>query len=115
MDDVISKVKFLELPLAIVTIIVSPIAREIAKTMAAIIPDRAAGITAFKVTSNLEAPRPRAPSLILCGTAFMASSDKEATMGIIMIPMTNPGLNILVESRPGITFRSEEHTSELQS
>ena len=50
-----SNVKFLELPLAIVTIIVSPIAREIPSTNEAIIPDNAAGITTFNVTSSLVA------------------------------------------------------------
>src|SRR5690606_3568287 len=97
-----SKVKFLELPLAIVTIIVSPIAREIPRTNEAIIPDIAAGITTFHVTSSLVEPRPSAPSLIELGTELIASSDREATIGMIMIPITIPGLRILVGSRPGI-------------
>jgi H+/gluconate symporter-like permease len=40
------------------TIIVSPIAREIAKTIDAIIPEVAAGNTTFVATSNFVAPNP---------------------------------------------------------
>ena len=52
-----SNVKFFVLPLAIVTIIVSPIAREIPSTKEAMIPDKAAGMTTFLVTSNFVEPK----------------------------------------------------------
>src|SRR5699024_10872416 len=92
----------LVLPLAIVTIIVSPIAREIANTIETIIPDKAAGITTRKVVSNFVAPNASAPSRIAFGTAFIASSDIDAIIGIIITPMTSPGLKMFVCSRPGI-------------
>src|SRR5699024_9685123 len=103
-DCVISNVKFLELPLAIVTIIVSPIAREIASTNEAIMPDNAAGMTTRFVTSNFVEPSANAPFLSEFGTELIASSDNEATIGIIMIPITSPGLSILVGSRLGMSF-----------
>src|SRR5699024_6572575 len=96
-----SNVKFLELPLAIVTIIVSHIARDNAKTMEAIIPDKAAGITILQVTSIFNDQSPNAPSRKLCGTAFIASSDKKVTIRMIMIPITNPGLKIFVACKLG--------------
>src|SRR5699024_8994256 len=94
--------KFLVLPLAIVTIIVSPMAREIANTIETIIPDKAAGITTRKVVSNFVAPNANAPSRIAFGTAFIASSDIDATIGIIITPITIPGLSIFVGSRLGM-------------
>src|SRR5690625_900506 len=102
-DFVISNVKFFELPLAIVTIIVSPIAREMPSTNEAMIPDNAAGITTCFVTSSFVAPNAKAPFLNDLGTALIASSDKEAIIGIIIIPITNPGLKMLVDSRLGIS------------
>src|SRR5699024_10430028 len=102
MDWVISKVKFFELPLAIVTIIVSPMALEIPKTKDATIPEKAAGITTRLVTSNFVEPSAKAPSLRALGTELIASSESEAIMGMIMIPITIPGLRILVASKPGI-------------
>src|SRR5699024_498522 len=101
-DFVITNVKFFELPLAIVTIIVSPKDREIPNTKEAIIPDNAAGITTRFVTSNFVDPIAKAPSLNELGTELIASSEREATMGIIIIPITNPGLSILVGSKLGI-------------
>src|SRR5690606_33276284 len=68
----------------------------------AMIPDIAAGITTFHVTSSLVEPKPSAPSLIEFGTELIASSDSDATIGIIIIPITIPGLRILVGSRPGM-------------
>lgn len=47
-----------ELPAAKDTIIVSPMALDIAKTIEATIPDVAAGSTTLVATSNLVAPRP---------------------------------------------------------
>jgi len=85
-----------------VTIIVSPIAREIPRTKEATIPEKAAGTITRHVTSSFVAPRASAPSLIELGTEFIASSESDATIGIIIIPITIPGLRILVGSKPGI-------------
>src|SRR5699024_7270123 len=96
MDCVISKVKFLELPLAMVTIIVSPIARDIPKTKEEIMPDKAAGITTRVVTSNFVATNPNAPSIMELGSEEIASSDMLALIGIIIIRMTFLVQRILV-------------------
>src|SRR5699024_3744604 len=98
------KEKFFVLPLAIVTMIVSPIAREIANTNEATIPENAAGKTTFVATSSFVEPRPYEASLKLRGTAFIASSEREAIIGIIIIPIINPGLKMFVVSRPGMKF-----------
>src|SRR5699024_11181454 len=89
------KVRFGFEPPAIVTIIVSPIAREMANTNDAIIPDNAEGKTTFNDTSNFVEPSANAPSRIERGTALIASSDNDAIIGIIIIPTTIPGLNAL--------------------
>src|SRR5690554_6458281 len=112
MDWVMSNVKFFELPLAIVTIMVSPIALETARTIDATIPDMEAGITTLVVVSSLVDPSPNAPSFIMEGTAFIASSDREATIGIIIIPMTIPGLRAFFAPRDGITFIKRGVTNE---
>src|SRR5699024_7992267 len=83
------------LPAASDTIIVSPIAREMAKTIDAIIPEVAAGKTTFIATSNFVAPKPSAPSLILFGTDDIASSLILEIKGIIITPTTIPGLTEL--------------------
>src|SRR5699024_8929665 len=67
-----------------------------------IMPDKAAGITTRVVTSNFVAPNPNAPSRMELGTEDIASSDMEAIIGIIIIPMTIPGLRIFVGSSPGM-------------
>ena len=84
------------------TIIVSPIARDNASTTDATIPDNAAGRTTFKATSNLVEPIARAPSLIELGTEDIASSDKDAIIGKIIIPTTIPGLSALNILRSGM-------------
>src|SRR5699024_3221069 len=80
------------LPAASETIIVSPIALEIANTIEAMMPDNAAGNTIFVASSNLVAPKPNAPSLIESGTELIASSLILVIIGIIMTPTTKPGL-----------------------
>src|SRR5699024_1430020 len=104
MDCVTSNVKFFVLPLAIVTIIVSPIALDVANTIDATIPDKAPGMTIFKVTSNFVAPIAKAASRMAFGTDVIASSDKEAIIGIIIIPITIPGLKIFVASNCGLNI-----------
>src|SRR5699024_6575607 len=94
---------FLLLLHAIIRTIVTPIAREIANTIETIIPDNAAGITTRKVVSNFVAPSASAPSRTAFGTTFIASSDIDAIIGIIMTHMTMPGLKMLVGARLGIT------------
>src|SRR5688572_24135040 len=111
-DCVMSNVKFFELPLAIVTIMVSPMALEIARTTEAIIPEIDAGIITLVVVSSLVEPRPIAPSFMIVGTAFMASSERDATIGIIMIPITIPGLRAFFAPRDGISFISRGVTNE---
>ncbi len=74
---------------------VSPTAREIPSTIAATMPESAAGKTTRRETWSLEAPSPNAPSRSDCGTADIASSDTEAIVGITMKPMTIPAESAL--------------------
>ena len=106
-----SNEKFLELPLAIATIIVSPSAREIPSTKEAMMPDNAAGTTTFRAVSNLVEPSAAEPSRMACGTERIASSESEAIIGMIMTPITKPGLNIFVASKLGIHCRSNGVTN----
>ena len=82
-------------PAASATIIVSPIAREIARRNAATMPDSAAGTTTFTETSKRVPPSANAPSRRLRGTARSASSDSEHTIGRIMMPMAMPAESAL--------------------
>ena len=77
---------------AIVTIIVSPIAREKPSINDAMIPDSAAGNIIFKDVILLVAPKAIEPNLKELGTAFNASSEIEAIVGIIIIPTAIPGM-----------------------
>ena len=59
------------------------------------------------------APYPLAPSRRLCGTAVIASSATDETVGMIMIPITIPALNALkmstsspIERRNGVKVTS---------
>src|SRR5690625_7205601 len=88
-----------------ITIIVSPMARDMPSTKEAMIPDNAAGTTTRIVVSNLVAPKADDPSRMDWGTEFIASSDMDAIIGIIMTPITIPGLKIFVGSSDGITTR----------
>lgn len=82
-------------PAAKDTIIVSPMARDIANTIDAIIPEVAAGIITLKIISSLVDPNPNAPSRILLGTDDIASSLILAIIGMIITPTTKPGLMAL--------------------
>src|SRR5688572_6244265 len=73
-------------PAAMATIIVSPIAREMPRIVAAATPDNAAGRTIRTLTVSLDDPSAYAPSRRDRGTADMASSATEAMIGTIMIP-----------------------------
>ncbi len=66
-------------------------------------PESAAGTTVRVATSNLVAPRAYAPSRSARGTALIASSLSEETIGMIMMPMTRDALSALNGSVPGST------------
>ena len=91
-------VRLADNPAAITTIIVSPIALDIASKKPPTIPGNAAGKTTFLITSDSVEPSPRAPSLIAVGTALMASSDNDDINGIIIIPITIPAANALSDA-----------------
>src|SRR5690606_15328950 len=57
------------------------------------------------VVSSFVAPIANDPSRIAFGTEFIASSEREAIIGIIITPMTIPGLKIFVASTSGQTER----------
>ena len=80
------------------TIIVSPIARETASRMPPTMPGKAAGSITRTIASERVEPRPRAPSRMSTGTELMASSDREDTRGMIMIPMTSPAASALSDA-----------------
>lgn len=93
------KVRFGVDPAASATIIVSPIALEIAKKNDAIIPDEAAGKTIFFIVSNLFAPNAKDASLKDLGTAEIASSLIDVIRGVTIIPRAidaERALNIFV-------------------
>src|SRR5699024_3854686 len=80
------------LPAASETIIVSPIALEIANTIEAMMPDNAAGNTIFVASSSLVAPQSNAPSLIESGNELIAYTLILIIIGINMSPTNKPGL-----------------------
>src|SRR5215207_1977630 len=77
------------------TIMVSPTARETPRTTAATMPERAAGNTTRRLVCILLAPRAAEPCRMLFGTADMASSLNEATVGTIITPITRPAASTL--------------------
>ncbi len=93
-------------PAAIVTIMVSPIARESARMNEARIPDSAAGTTVRVETSSLVAPSAYAASRSESGTALIASSASDETIGMIMMPTTMLALAALNTCVCGQTARS---------
>ena len=58
-------------------------------------PEIAAGKTTLVATWRLVAPSPKAPSRRPLGTARIESSEIEAIVGTIMIPITNPAASAL--------------------
>jgi hypothetical protein len=66
------------------------------------IPDSAAGNIIFKDVILLVAPKAIEPNLKELGTAFNASSEIEAIVGIIIIPTAIPADIALKTSVPGI-------------
>src|SRR5690554_3060404 len=90
-----SKFRLGNAPAAKVTIMVSPMAREMASTIDAIIPDNAAGNTTLIATSSFVEPSAYAALRMLVGTELIASSLRDEIMGKIMIPTTILALNAL--------------------
>ena len=69
---------------------VSPKARDTAKMNEATSPEIAAGITTRTVVVILRAPKPEDASRNDIGTAFMASSEMDATSGMMRTPTPMP-------------------------
>ena len=77
------------------TTIVSPMARDAARSSAATMPDTAAGNTTRTVVDMRRAPTPAEASRRLPGTARMASSETEATSGMVRMPTAMPAAIML--------------------
>jgi hypothetical protein len=77
------------------TTMVSPMARDAARISAATMPDTAAGNTIRSVVDIRRAPTPADASRRLLGTARMASSETEATSGIVRMPTPMPAAIML--------------------
>ena len=75
--------------------IVSPMARPTPRMMAAEMPEKAVGSVTLVVVCQSVAPSAPAPSFIASGTAAIASSATETTVGSAMSPMTVPAANRL--------------------
>ncbi len=83
-------------PAARATIIVSPMARETARIIAATMPEMAAGTTTRRLVCHRLAPSPYDASRIAVGTARIASSDTDATSGTIRTPTAIPAARKLL-------------------
>ena len=99
------------LPTTIMTAIVSPTARPMAKTMEAMMPDLAAGSTTRQMVCQCVAPRARAPSRYDLGTERMASSDMLTTLGKIMMPSTSDPARMLSPGPPSTRRMRGTNTS----
>ena len=75
----------IELPITMISAIVSPRARPIPRITAATMPERAAGNITWRMVCQCVAPRASEPSLYALGTAWMASRAMLVTVGRIMI------------------------------
>src|SRR5450756_34418 len=82
-------------PATSATIIVSPTARDSPRMTDAAMPEIAAGNTTRRVVRILLAPSAKEPWRRAIGTALIASSDSEATVGMIMIPSAMPAASTL--------------------
>ena len=90
-----------EAPAAIATTIVSPMAREMPRTIAATIPEMAAGTTTRVAVVTRRAPRPYDASRSGAGTALIASSETEAMSGIVRTPTATAAAAKLKPLAPG--------------
>ena len=77
-------------------------ARENPKIKDAMIPDKAAGNIIFNAVILLVDPSAREPILKDFGTAFSASSEIDAIVGMIIIPTAMPAEIALKTPDPGI-------------
>ena len=87
------------------TTIVSPIARLVAMISAATMPEIAAGNTTRSEVVFLRAPRPYDASRRLTGTARIASSETDATSGMVRMPTPIPAasmLNVFASANSGL-------------
>src|SRR5690606_17807435 len=82
-------------PEAISTIIVSPMARPKPRTIAAKMPGEAAGRTTDQAVRVRDAPRAKAASRYLCGTAVSASSLRVKITGTMVRPRPIPATMVL--------------------
>ena len=92
--DVMESGILLVFPISIVTVIVSPKARPIARIYDENIPDPATGNTILRMTSARVAPRLYAPSLRSLGTILMNSALSDAAYGTIIIAKTNDAVSM---------------------
>ena len=76
---------------------VSPTARDSPSTIAAAMPESAAGKTTRSVVCILLAPMASEPCRSASGTALIASSESDATVGTIITPSTSPAASALVK------------------
>lgn len=84
----------LELPINIVTAIVSPIARPSPSITALTMPEKAAGMRTCKIVSQRVAPSPREAWRKLEGIEIKASRDKAVMIGKVIIAKMTPAGNI---------------------
>ena len=80
---------------------VSPIARLRPTMSAATMPETAAGSTTRNVVVILRAPRPDDASRNASGTDRMASSEMDATSGMVRKPTATPAAAMLKKLAPG--------------
>ena len=98
-------------PPAMKTTIVSPMALETATMKAATMPEMAAGSTTVVAVVILRAPSPADASRSEPGTAAMASSEMEATSGIVRIPTPMPA----AASDPALLGAKSSQTLRVQA
>lgn len=78
------------MPAAMVTIIVSPMARDTAMIIPPIMPGSAVGIRTLIIISSLVAPMAIDESFKFCGIVLMNSYDNDNIYGMSITPMTIP-------------------------
>ena len=92
--DVIESGMLLVLPISMVTVIVSPSARPIARIYEEKMPEPATGNITLLITSARVAPRLYALSFKSLGTIFINSALRDAAYGIIIIANTNEAVRM---------------------
>ncbi len=98
-------------PVTMSTAMVSPRALPVPRMMAAVIPEKAEGITTRLMVCHRVAPMARLPSRNSCGTALMASSETEVMVGRAMIARRmEPASQVRPDSRLKVTCRNPVNT-----